>query len=159
FTALRVKPILGRTFLPDEIEVAQSKVALISEGLWKRRFGADPNLAGSTVQLDGESFTVVGVLPASFKFPESVDLWLPFSFTAADWKTDRSHYYVEAVGRLKPEITMAQARVELETVVQRLAPNFPASRKKWGITLMPLHEQVVGKVRPTLLMLFGAVGF
>jgi predicted permease len=159
FTTLRVKPILGRTFLPDETEVTQSKVALISEGLWRRRFGADPNFAGRTVQLDGESFTVVGVLPSTFKFPEDVDLWLPFSFTAADWKTDRQHYYVEAVGRLKPGITLAQGKTELETIMQRLAPTLPASRKKWGITLIPLHEQVVGKISSTLWILFGAVGF
>jgi putative ABC transport system permease protein len=159
FTALRVNPILGRTFLPHETEVARSKVALISEGLWKRRFGADPNFAGQPIQLDGETFTVVGVLPASFKFPESADLWLPFSFTAADWKNDRSHYYVEAVGRLKPKITPVQARAELETIVQRMVPNFPDSRKNWGITLIPLHDQVVEKVRSTLWILFGAVGF
>lgn len=158
FTTLRVKPILGRTFLPEETEIGQSKVALISEGLWKRRFGADPNFAGRSVQLDGESFTVVGVLPASFKFPEQVDLWLPFSFTAADWKSDRQHYYVEAVGRLKPGVALAQARVELETMMQRLAPTLPAARKKWGITLVPLHEQVVGKISATLWILLGAVG-
>lgn len=158
FTTLRVRPLLGRTFLPDETEVGQSKVALISESLWKRRFGADPNFAGRAVQLDGESFTVVGVLPASFKFPENVDLWLPFSFTAADWKTDRQHSYVEAVGRLKPGVTLTQAKAELETVTQRLAPAWPAARKKWGMTLVPLHEQVVGKISATLWILFGAVG-
>src|SRR5262245_1662491 len=159
FTALRVKPILGRTFSPDETEVAQSKVALISEGLWRRRFGADPDFAGRTVQLDGENYTVVGVLPTSFKFPEKVDLWLPFSFTAADWKNDRQHYYVESVGRLRPGVTMAQARAELETIINRLSPNFPAWRKKWGVTLVPMHEQVVGKVSSTLWILFGAVSF
>lgn len=159
FTTLRVKPILGRTFLPEESEVGKSKVALISEGLWKRGFGADPNFAGRTIQLDGESFTVVGVLPATFKFPENVDLWLPFSFTANDWQTDRAHYYVEAVGRLKPGITLAQAKADVEAIAQRLAPGFPAFKKKWGITLVPLHEQVVGKVSSTLWILFGAVGF
>lgn len=159
FTTLRVKPILGRTFLPDESEVMQSKVALISEGLWRRRFGADPNFAGRTVQLDGESFTVIGVLPGSFKFPENVDLWLPFSFTAADWKNDRQHYYVEAVGRLKTGIKLTQAKAELETIMQRIAPTFPASRRNWGVTLIPLHEQIVGNISSTLWILFGAVGF
>jgi predicted permease len=159
FTTLRVAPLLGRTFLPNETEVAQSKVALISEGLWRRRFGADPNLAGRIIQLDGEGFTVVGVLPAGFKFPENTDLWLPFSFTATDWQTDRNHYYVEVVGRLKPGITQAQAKTDLETVVRRLQPQFPASRKNWGITLIPLHEQVVGKISLTLWILFGAVSF
>src|SRR5262249_13571600 len=137
----------------------QSKVALISEGLWRRRFGADPDFAGRSVQLEGENFTVVGVLPASFKFPEKVDLWLPFSFTAADWKNDRQHYYVESVGRLRPGITVAQAKAELETIIRRLSPNFPAARKKWGVTLVPMHEQVVGKVSSTLWILFGAVSF
>jgi putative ABC transport system permease protein len=159
FSVLKVKPILGRTFLPDETEIAQSKVALISEGLWKRYFGADPDLAGRSVQLDGESFTVVGVLPGTFKFPENVDLWIPFSFTAADWQSDRMHYYVEVVGRLKSGVTEAQAKAELETIVERLAPAFPAFKKNWGITLVPLHEQVVGKISPTLWILFGAVGF
>jgi predicted permease len=159
FTTLRVKPIVGRTFLPEETEVKQSKVAIISEGLWKRRFGADVNLAGQTIQLDGESFTVVGVVPADCKVPENVDLWLPFSFTAADWKNDRAHYYVEAVGRLKTGVTLAQARAELETTMQQLRGGFSASRKNWGITLVPLHEQIVGKISSTLWILFGAVGF
>lgn len=159
FTVLRVRPILGRTFLPEEMDVAQSKVAIISEGLWRRRFASDPNLAGRAIQLDGESFTVVGVMPASFKFPESVDLWLPFSFTSADWKSDRSHSYVDAVGRLKPGISVDQARADLETIMRRLSPNFSAERKNWGVTLMPLHQDVVGKIKPTLWILFGAVGF
>jgi putative ABC transport system permease protein len=159
FSVLRVTPVLGRTFLPEETDVKQSKVVLISEALWKRRFGADPNLTSSTIQLDGEAYTVVGVLPDSFKFPEKVDLWLPFSFTAADWKNDRQHQYVEAVGRLKPGITLIQAKAELEMIMQRLALNFSATRKSWGITLVPLQEQVVGKISSTLWILFGAVGF
>ncbi len=158
FNALRVKPLLGRTFLPEETDVKQSKVALFSEGLWRRRFGADPNLVGRAVQLDGEAFTVVGVLPDSFKFPERVDLWVPFSFTAADWQNDRQHYYVQAVGRLKPGVNMNQAKVDLEAIMQRLSPTFSAERKKWGITVIPMHEQVVGKVGSTLWILLGAVG-
>ena len=157
FTVLRVKPVAGRTFLPEETEVKQSKVVLFSEALWRRRFGADPNLVGRMVQLDGESYTVVGVLPESFKVPEKTDIWLPFSFTREDWKNDRQHYYVLAVGRLKPGVGLSQAKAELESIVQRLAPAFPAFRKNWGITLVPLHEQVVGKIRPTLWILFGAV--
>ena len=159
FSSLRVKPVLGRTFLPNETEVAQSKVALISEGLWKRRFGGDPNFAGRAVQLDGESFTIVGVLPGSFKFPEQVDLWLPFSFTAADWQNDRSHYYVEALGRLKPGVSLALAKTELETISQRLAASFSESSRKWGVWPMPLQEQVVGKVSLTLWILLGVVAF
>jgi predicted permease len=159
FTVLRVKPILGRTFLPEETEAKQSKVAIISEGLWKRRFGADVNLVGQPIQLDGESFTVVGVVPGDFKVPENVDLWLPFSFTASDWKSDRSHYYVEAVGRLKTGITLAQGKAELEMIIQQLQTSFHSSRKNWGVTLIPLHEQVVGKISSTLWILFGAVGF
>jgi putative ABC transport system permease protein len=158
FNLLRVKPVIGRTFLPDETEAKQSKVVLFSEGLWRRRFNADPNLVGRTVQLDGEPFTVVGVLPESFKFPEKVDIWLPFSFTAADWQNDRQHYYVLAVGRLKSGITMDQAKADLEAIMQRLAPTFSAARKKWGVTVIPMHEQVVGKVSVTLWILFGAVG-
>ncbi|HEV8431390.1 MAG TPA: ABC transporter permease [Pyrinomonadaceae bacterium] len=158
FDLLRVKPVIGRTFLPDEVEVQQNRVALFSEGLWKRRFGADPNFAGKTVQLDGETFTVVGVLPESFKFPEKVDVWLPFSFTAADWQNDRQHYYVHAVGRLKPGVTLDQAKADLETIMQRLSPSFSAERKKWGVTLIPMHEQEVGKVGTTLWILLGAVG-
>lgn len=158
FNVLRVKPLLGRTFSPDETDVNQSKVVLFSEALWRRRFGADPNLAGRTVQLDSESYTVIGVVPESFRFPEKVDIWLPFSFTAADWKNDRQHYYVQAVGRLKQGVTVAQAKADLEAIMQRLAPTFSASRKKWGITVIPMHEQVVGKIGVTLWILFGAVG-
>src|SRR5258705_2717578 len=159
FTVLRAKPLLGRTFLQDETEVAQSRVAIISEGLWKRRFAGDPNFAGRTVQMDGESITVVGVLPVGFKYPENVDIWVPFSFTEADWKSDRAHYYIDAVGRLNPGTTVDLASADLEMISRRLSPNFSAERKKWGVTLMPLHEDVVGKIKPTLWILFGAVGF
>ncbi|HJP93190.1 MAG TPA: ABC transporter permease [Pyrinomonadaceae bacterium] len=158
FNVLRAKPLLGRTFLADETDVKQSKVVIFTEGLWRRDFGGDPNLVGQMVQLDGESFTVVGVLSDSFKFPEKTDIWLPFSFTADDWKNDRQHYYVQAVGRLKPGVTLDQAKADLETIVKRLSPTFSAARKKWGITVVPMHEQVVGKISATLWILFGAVG-
>lgn len=159
FTALRVKPIIGRTFLPEETEIGQSKVAIISERLWRHRFNADVNLAGQTIQLDGNSFTVVGVVPTDFKVPENVDIWVPFSFTAADWKNDRAHYYVEAVGRLKPGITLAQGKADLEMTLQQLRGNFPEARKNWGITILPLQEHIVGKISSALWILFGAVGF
>jgi putative ABC transport system permease protein len=158
FNVLRVKPLLGRTFSPDETDVAQSRVVLFSEGLWRRRFGSDPNLIGRMVQLDSQSYTVIGVLPESFKVPEKADIWLPFSFTAADWKNDRQHYYVQAVGRLKQGVSVAQAKADFEAIMQRLAPTFSASRKNWGITVIPMHEQVVGKIGVTLWILFGAVG-
>ena len=157
FNVLRVKPLLGRTFSPDEVDVKQSKVVLFGESLWRRRFGADPNLVGRMVQLDGESYTVIGVLPESFKFPEKAELWLPFSFTSEDWKNDRQHYYISAVGRLKQGVTVAQAKADLEAIVKRLSPTFSAARKKWGITVIPMHEQVVGKIAATLWILFGAV--
>lgn len=158
FNVLRVKPILGRTFLPEETEIKQTKVALFSEALWRRRFGADPGLAGKTVLLDGEAFTVVGVLPESFRFPDNkVDIWLPFTFTAEDWQRDRQHYYVQAVGRLKPGVTLGQAKADVEAIRNRLAPTFSVARRNWGITLIPMHEQVVGKVGTTLWILLGAV--
>src|ERR1051325_7656438 len=141
FNVLRVKALIGRTFSPDETEVKQSRVVLFSESLWRRRFGADPNLVGRMVQLDSESYTVIGVLPDSFRFPEKTDIWLPFSFTAEDWKNDRQHYYVQAVGRLKQGVTLGQAKADVEAIMQRLSPTFSAAHKKWGITLIPMHEQ------------------
>ncbi len=159
FSLLRVKPLLGRVFLPDETEIGQSKVVLISEGLWRRRFGADPNLMGRMIQLDGEGFTVVGVLPSSFKVPESVEIWVPFSFTTADWQNDGGHYYVQVAGRLKPETTLAKANAELATLVKRTEANQSDFRKKWGVTLTPMAEPVVGPVRPALILLLGAIGF
>jgi len=91
--------------------------------------------------------------------PDSVDIWVPFSFTAADWQNDWGHYYVQVVGRLKPETTLAKANAELATIVKRTEANQSDFRKKWGVTLTPMAEPVVGPVRPALILLLGAIGF
>jgi putative ABC transport system permease protein len=169
FSLLGVEARLGRTFLPEEDQPG-SRVVLISHGLWQRRFGADPKLVGQTLTLNDESHTVVGILPpdfqfprrgelpAGYQFPRRVEVYLPLALTP-DQAGNRGRHYLAVVGRLKPQVTIRQAQAEMDGLAQRLQQQYPQSNTGKGVRLAALHEQVVGKARPALLVLMGAVGF
>ena len=159
FPLLGIQPILGRGFLPEEDRLGAQPVALISESLWKRRYGALPQVLGKAVTLDGRSYTVIGVIPASFRFPAS-SLYVPIG----QWDEPgfRERGWIEgmlALGRLKPGVTFAQASADMESVAKHLAERYPETDKGTGITLVPLKQDIVGYVKPTLLLLLAAVGF
>jgi putative ABC transport system permease protein len=152
---LGVRPIAGRTFSAEEQGPGGKPLALLSEGLWRRRFGGDPGVIGRTVLLDDVPFTVVGVLPASFDLPHGAEIWKPLAHGPGT--VPRNFQFLNVVGRLKPGVTIEAARAEMETVAARLESQYPDSNKGRGVLLQPLSEKLIGKVRPALLVLFAAV--
>ena len=160
FSLLRVEPALGRLFRPEEDRPGAENVVVVSDGFWRHRLGANRDLAGQKILLDGVSFTVVGVLPEDFGFPIDLDrseVWTTTALDAATFPT-RGSVRVKAVGRLNPDVGLEQAQVEMDTIAGRLAQQFPALNTGRGLQLISLHERVVGETRAPLFMLLGAVG-
>jgi len=158
FSLLGVDAQLGRGFLPEEDQPG-TRVVVLSYGLWQRHFGSDPGIIGRPLTLSGESYTVVGVMPRSFQFPTRGDqLWVPIAFPAEEAK-QRGNHYLEVVARIKPGHSLKQAQAEMDTIAARLARQYPEDNVRIGAVVTPLHEQVVGDIRPALLVLLGAVGF
>ena len=158
FSVLRTQTAKGRTFTPDEEQQGREQVVVLGHGLWQRAFGADPNLVGRTVSLNSRSYTVVGVMPAGFEFPAEAELWVPLAWDAAERQMRAIHDYL-VVARLKRDASLAQAQAELSTISTRLEQQYPEANKGWGAMVIPLQEDLVGDIRPALLVLFSAVGF
>lgn len=157
FSVLGVQPALGRLFLPEDDKPGAAPVTIITAGLWQRRFGADPQLINRAVKLDGESYTVVGVLPPSFELPEKVQAFIPLPLEA-DGPSARRQHFLRVIGRLKPGVPVEQARSDLETIAARLQQQYPDTNSGRGVTVIPIKEQFVGDVRYALLVIFAAVG-
>src|SRR5437868_5151314 len=161
FDLLGVKPIIGRTFAADE-DKPGTKVVLLNESLWKRRFAGDPSVIGRALALNGESYTVVGVLPNSVRLPSFGNwrdqVWVPLAFTSEE-AASRGNHYLEVIGRMKPGVALEQARAEMATIMARLAQQYPEDNTRIGTVVNPLHEEVVGNMKPALLVLLGAVAF
>ena len=159
FKVLGVLPALGRGFTSEEDRHGRHQVAILSQGLWERRFGRDPGILGKTITLDAESYTVVGVMPAGFQFPNAeTELWTPVAFAPYEL-SNRSGHTMTVIGRLKPNITVERAGAEMRTIARRLEAQYPESNKGWSVTFVPLLEETVGGSQRTLLVLLGAVGF
>jgi putative ABC transport system permease protein len=153
------RPEIGRDFLPEEDQLGHNQVVIISNGLWQRRFGGEKNILGRTIVLDGQGYTVIGVMKAGFRFQDSTtDLWMPMAFTA-DQSQQYGGHYLQALARLKPGATAEQARLEMSAIADRLAEQHPDQDKGWGVKIMPLPEFTVRTIKPALLVLLGAVGF
>jgi predicted permease len=161
FDLLGVKPILGRNFVPED-DKPGTKVALLNETLWKRRFGGDPGVIGRSLSLNGEPYTVVGVLPSSVRLPAFGNwrdqVWVPLAFPAEE-AAARGNHFLEIIGRMKPGVTVPRARAEMETIAARLAQQYPEYNTRIGAVVNPLHEEIVGNMKPALLILLGAVAF
>jgi len=156
FPVLGVDPILGRAFTSDEEEPGRDLVVVLSHGLWQRRFGADPQIIGQQISLNGKNRTVIGVMPASFRFPDKdAELWVPLA-PDAQLRNNRNALWLKAVGRLKPGVTLEQARADMGTIAGRLEQQYDFM-SGYGVNLVPIHDQVVGSVRPALLVLLAAV--
>jgi predicted permease len=155
FPMLGLKPILGRTFLPEEDRPGANKVIILSRTLWRQSFGGDPEIIGKSIQLNGDSFTVIGVMGE--QYPHDKDIWLPLSHLPAESFTSRSKHSVWVIGQLKSGATIAEARSEMETIAARLQIAYPESNKNIGVELMPLRNQLVGNLRPIVFLLFAAV--
>jgi putative ABC transport system permease protein len=158
FTLLQSKPLLGRTFLPEEDQDGKNRSVVLSYSVWKTRFAGDSKIVGHQITLNGEAYDVVGVMRPEFHFPEWAKLWTPMGMTARQAAVRGEHHY-GVIGRLKPGIDVHQAQAEMDTISQRLAEQYPADDKGWGAVVIPLRESLVGDVRPALLVLLGAVGF
>ena len=161
FSVLGVKPVLGRTFLPEEDRPGGERVIVIGHGLWQRNFGADPNIIGRALTLDGNSNTVVGVLPAGLSFPieiQKAEIWSPLSLDG-NLLEQRGVHYLKAIGRLKAGVTVEQAQAEMTAIASRLEQAYPDNNTDRIVTVSSLYEQLVGQIRPALLIMLGAVGF
>jgi putative ABC transport system permease protein len=157
FTVLGVKPALGRALLPDEDKPTATPVAIITNGLWQRRFGADSGIINRTLMLDGNNYTVVGVLPPDFELPERVQAFIPFPMVG-NRATSRTQHFLRVLGHLKPGVSVEQARQNLEDISRRLQQQYPETNAGRRATVIPIKEQFVGDVRYALLVLFAAVG-
>jgi putative ABC transport system permease protein len=160
FDLLGVKAALGRTFVEGEDGLEGKRVAVLSHGLWQRRFGGDPATVGREVALDGQAYTVVGVLPANFNFAllGGTDVWTPLA-PSPQMASRRFQHWLKVVGRLRPGVTLEGAQAHLATVASRVERDDPAAHAGVGLRAVPLQEEVVGSVRPVLFVLLGAVGF
>ena len=158
FSVLGVEPALGRSFTEEEDRPGAERVVILSNGLWRRRFGADPSLVGSTISLGGESYTVIGVMPPGFKFPiiNRTELWRPLSPVLGK-SCQRGCVVLRVMARLKPGATLESAKTEMSAIASRIEQENPGTNKGVGVTLVPLHDFVVGDVRTAVYVMFGAV--
>jgi predicted permease len=160
FSVLGVKPALGRDFAPGEDERGVGPVALISADLWQRKFNGAPDVLGKSLTLDDKSYTIVGVLPASFALYRGIDVYAPIGQWDTPALRNRSAALgLHGIGRLKPGVTLAQAQADLDGVMRRLAAAYPDANRNNGAALIPLKDMMVGDVGLILWMLLGAVGF
>jgi putative ABC transport system permease protein len=162
FSILRAQPILGRTFFPEEELPGRDHEVILSHKFWRSRFSGDHNVIGKTIRLNDQTFTIVGVMGPDFEFPLSTDpanrpqMWKPLSWTDRE-RAVRDNHNFAVIARLKNGVTLQQARAELDSISNQLAAQYPGDDKGWGATAIPLREDLVGDVRPALLMLLGAV--
>jgi putative ABC transport system permease protein len=158
FIAYRARPLLGRLLDPEDLEPGRNHVVLLSHSLWSTRLGGSAAIVGQSVTLDGENYTVVGVLPQDFEVPQLdfVELWTPLPF---EYQKERDWRGFMTIGRLNQEVSLEEARSEMLAITARLAQQYPETNEGWGLELVPLHERVVGSARSTLLVFLGAVGF
>lgn len=159
FETLRVQPLPGgRTFTADEEQEGRNDVVVVSHGLWQRSFGGDPGLVGKSLLLNGQKYTVIGIMPRDFQYPSTAVLWTPFPFRSPGTSIRRFHF-LQGVSRLKPDVNLSQAQEEVTAIARRLEKQYPESNTGYGTGLTLLTDQVIGEMRQTLWMLAGAVGF
>ena len=162
FSLLGVSPILGRTFLASEDEVPmRDQVILLSEGVWKRRYGADPAIVGKSIQMSARPYTVVGVMPAGFRgVSDQAELWRPFMMSGFGANmAERGDRGMPILARLTPGVPLTQAQAELDTISRALERQYPETNEARGVEVAPLDKEIFGEIRPAALALLGAVAF
>jgi putative ABC transport system permease protein len=157
FSVFHVSPILGRTFTNEETLPGRFRVAVLSHSMWQSRFGSDPNVLSRTLQLNGATYQIIGVMPAGFSYPDRAELWRPLPIDPA--KLDPGPHYLNVVGRLKPGVTLAQAQADMSTIAARLSEQYKEKNAGHGVKLERLSNVVVGDIGLALYVLLGAVGF
>src|ERR1700704_1996621 len=144
FSVFHVRPILGRAFTDEETLPGQFHVAVLSHSMWQNRFGSDPNVLGRTIQLSGAAYTIIGVMPAGFSYPDRAELWRPLQIDPA--KLDRGPHYLHIVGRLKSGVTLTQAQADMSALAARLAQQYPEKISGHGVKLERLTNVIVGDI-------------
>jgi putative ABC transport system permease protein len=163
FEMLGVQPLSGRTFAADEYQPGKNNVVILSYGLWERAFGGDAGIVGRKITMNGEAYDVIGVMPASLRFPEiwgqKAEYWVPINLEQPDWKKSRGNHWMWVIARMKPGVTLAQASADMETVSRQLAEQYPTTNTGVVAKVRSLRDQLTHRVRPALVVLFAAVGF
>jgi putative ABC transport system permease protein len=161
FSTLGVKPLLGRTFRSDDDQVGAAPVVVLGGGLWKRKFGSSPDIVGKSLTMNGRSYTVLGVVPAEFTFyGNERDVYVPIGqWNDSSFRDRRISVSARVIGRLKPGITLRQAQADMDTIARNLAAAFPVADREVGINLVSMKQDIVGNVKPFLMVLLAAVGF
>ena len=160
FNLFKVKPILGRAFIPEEERPGHDEVVMLSYGLWQRRFGSDPGLIGKTIAVDDKPYIVIGILPRGFSLwgmSQQFDLWMPVAFVRTELVRDDHAFTV--FGRLKPGVTLWEANSEMNTIVRQLALEYPTTDQDKGVSVLGMHEDRTERLRPALELLFGGAAF
>ena len=166
FELLGVRPLLGREFRREDELPGNTSLVILSHALWQRRFDGDPSIVGKVITLSGQPYTIVGVMPPgvqhvggdyrSLPHGESVDVWGPLEIKP---QAGRGAHFCNAIGRMKPGVTVAQVEAAFNIIADRLAQQYPRTNEGFRIAVKPLHEEIVGRSQTTLLLLFGAVFF
>jgi putative ABC transport system permease protein len=159
FQAFGVTPALGRGFSLDNEKTGSEQVTVLSHALWQKRFGGKPEIVGQRIVIDGKSFEVIGVMGKDVTFPQTADLWVPFTFDIDPGMKVRAAHFIRPIGRLKPGVTMEQAQADTDAIAAQLAQQYPQSNTGWNLRLEPLRDRLIGSSKATLFILFGAVGF
>lgn len=157
FGLLGVKPLIGRTWLPGEDQKGKDQVAVLSYGLWREHFAGDPAVVGRVIALNSKKYTVVGVMPAGFRFPFQTQMWIPQPMDSKSLGP-RGNHWANAIGRLKPGVSLAAARADLKLIAGRLSKAYPDSNDTVGSAAVALHDDLVGESRSSLLIMLSAVG-
>ncbi len=157
FSVLGVPLAEGRAFLPQEDQPGAAPVAVISYSLWQRRFGGSKETIGQHLILEGKSYTIVGIAPAGFRVDGDADIYTPLGQSRDPRMQDRAAFFIHVLGRLQPNVRLAQAQTEISVIARRLAMQYPEDNQGRGMVAHPLSQEVVGDVRPTLWLLLGAV--
>ncbi len=163
FTVLGVEPFRGRAFAADESQPGHNHVVILGYGLWQRAFGGDPGVVGRKITLNGEAYDVIGIMPRSLRFPQiwgrNPEYWVPINLEQPAWKQNRGNHWMWVMARMKPGVTLAQARADMETVSSRLAHQYPDTNTGVIAKVSSMRHQLTGRIRPALMVLFAAVGF
>jgi predicted permease len=158
FETLGVQAMLGRGFSPQEDQPGRSNVVVLSHRFWQDHFGSNADIIGHSINIDGQSFLVAGVMPPSFRYPDFAQVWTPMAWTDKERAVRGEHHY-SVVARLKSGTGLKQAQAAMNTISSRLEQLYPEDNKGWGAVVVPLHDDLVSDVRPALLVLLGAVAF
>ena len=158
FPVLGVQPLHGRVFLAQEDQPGKNHEVILTYKLWQSRYASDPNVVGRTLNLDGTPYLIVGVMGPKMTKPDFAQVWVPLGLTPEEAAIRGEHHFL-SIARLKPDVTLAQAQAEMNTISHRLEQAYPADDKGWGAVVNTLRDETVGEVRPALLMMLGAVVF